>query len=239
MEAGGVKADKTEQNRQVFTFPGLVYKELLAALAAFLLLAVWSMAIDAPLKEVADPNWTENPAKAPWYFVGLQEVLVYFDPWIAGVSIPVLIIFGLIVLPYIDPNPQGVGAYGFRKRKLVIPVFLFGYLLWFCLILVGQFLRGPSWQFYWPWEDWSVHKAAEEGLFNLSNTAGGALLAGYFAAGYGVAWTAGKKLRGEMGSARFLLAGSLVLLMLGIVGKIILRVFFHVKYIIDTNIISI
>ncbi len=78
-------------------------------IVALIVLTVWSLAVDAPLKGIADPNWTENPAKAPWYFVGLQELLVYFDPWIAGVSIPLLIILGLAALPYLDPNPRGVG----------------------------------------------------------------------------------------------------------------------------------
>jgi hypothetical protein len=225
--------------KQIFAFPGLVYKEFLAALVAILILSVWSVLLDAPLKEVADPNWTENPAKAPWYFVGLQEVLVYFDPWIAGVSIPVLIIIGLMLLPYMDPNPDEIGVYGFRKRRFIISIFLFGYLLWFLLIVVGQFFRGPSWQFYWPWEDWAVHKPAEESLVNLSNPVGGGVLIAYFGLGFAVFSIAGRNLYRQMGRIKFVVAWTLALFMFGILGKIILRVFFHVKYIINTSIISI
>lgn len=227
------------QDKQIFAFPDLVYKELLAALVAFIVLVIWSMAVDAPLKEIADPNWTENPAKAPWYFVGLQEVLVYFDPWIAGVMIPGLIIFGLMILPYMDPNPEGVGEYAPGKRKVVTTVFLFGYLFWFGLILVGQFLRGPSWQFYWPWEDWAIHKAADEKLVNISGPTGILMIAGYFGGGLALAFLAARNLHRRMGTIRFLVVWTLALVMFGIVGKILLRVFFDIKYIYHSGMISI
>ena len=174
---------KNTKEEKVFVFPELVFKELLAIIVALIVLTIWSLAVDAPLKGIADPNWTENPAKAPWYFVGLQDLLVYFDPWIAGVSIPLIIILGLASIPYLDPNPKGVGEFNVRDRKLVVSFFLFGYILWFVLIIVGQFLRGPNWQFYWPWEDWSVEKSAEEALFNLPNSIGLLLLVGYFSIG--------------------------------------------------------
>jgi hypothetical protein len=224
---------------EVFSFPDLVFKELLAVLVAVLVLIVWSVKIDAPLKALADPNWTENPAKAPWYFVGLQDLLVYFDPWIAGVGAPLLIILGLALLPYLDPNPRGVGKYGLRERPLVVPLFLFGYMMWFVLIGIGQFLRGPNWQFYWPWEDWAVEKTAEQALVNLPNELGLVLLMGYFVVGLVLPALANRELFKKMGLARHLVAWSFVLLMFGVVGKIVLRIFFHVKYILITPYFSI
>src|SRR5260370_3672074 len=91
----------------------------------------WSIAIDAPLEQPADPNKTPNPSKAPWYFLGLQEMLVYFDPWIAGVVLPSLIIVGLMVIPFIDFNPKRNGYYTLAVRTFAISTFLFCFLvLW-------------------------------------------------------------------------------------------------------------
>jgi hypothetical protein len=230
---------QVDRGGEVFSFPDLVFKELLALLVATLILIVWSVKIDAPLKAVADPNWTENPAKAPWYFVGLQDLLVYFDPWIAGVGAPLLIILGLALLPYLDPNPKGVGKYGLRERPLVVPLFLFGYLMWFVLIAIGQFLRGPNWQFYWPWEDWAVEKTAEQALVNLPDSLGLALLIAYFVAGLVLPALVNRELFKKMGLVRHLVAWSFVLLMFGVVGKIVLRIFFDVKYILTTPYFSI
>jgi len=227
------------QGQEVFAFPDLVYKELLAVVVAMIVLTVWSVAADAPLKGIADPNWTENPAKAPWYFVGLQEVLVYFDPWIAGVSVPLLIILGLAALPYMDPNPKGTGQYNLRDRRLVVSVFLFGYLLWFALIVVGQFLRGPNWQFYWPWEDWSVPKEAEPALVNIPNHLGVAAISAYFVLGLVIPALLCRNHFKRMGLVRYVTAWTLALLMFGVFGKIILRLFFHVKYLVTTPYFSI
>ena len=127
------KADAIRRTRtkppegEVFVFPDLVYIEMLALLAATAGLILWSILQDAPLRAVADPNVTENPAKAPWYFVGLQELLVYFDPWIAGVAVPTIIVVGLILLPYLDTNRAGTGKYSFRGRKFAISHFLLGF----------------------------------------------------------------------------------------------------------------
>ncbi|MFZ5569956.1 MAG: hypothetical protein ACOZF0_06105 [Thermodesulfobacteriota bacterium] len=227
--------NEAEKENEIFTFPDLVYKELLAILAAMIVLCVWSLFVDAPLKEIADPNWTENPAKAPWYFVGLQEVLVYFDPWIAGVCLPFFIIFGLMCLPYIDPNPKGVGSYGFRGRRLAISIFLCGYALWFGLILIGQFLRGPSWHFYWPWEDWSIVKPPEPPLSSLPNSTGLSLIAAYFGAGLLLSALYARKRFQQADRLKFLFAWVLILLMFSIPGKMLLRIFFHLKYIITTT----
>jgi len=233
-----LSTDQANEN-EVDTFPSLVFKELIAIVLAMALLCVVSLMFDAPLKAMADPNWTENPAKAPWYFVGLQELLVYFDPWIAGVCVPLLIVFGLAAIPYLDPNPAGVGRYAIGQRRLAAGLFLFGYALWFILIGVGQFLRGPSWQFYWPWEDWSVHKPIEESLFNLPNWAGCLLILVYFGAGLLLPAVISRRHIKVMGLVRYVIAWSLALLMAGVVGKIVLRLAFGVKYIVSTHAFSI
>jgi len=123
------------------------------------LLMVWSITLNAPLEEPSNPNVTMNPAKAPWYFLGLQEMLVYFDPWIAGVIMPTLIIVGLMVVPYIDANPLGNGYYTYKQRKFAIWTFLFGFIgLWVLMIVIGTFIRGPGWMWFWPGQTWDAQR---------------------------------------------------------------------------------
>src|SRR6266852_812855 len=120
---------KPQWAREVHVWPYLLRIEFLAAIIVTIILMVWSITLNAPLEEPANPNLTMNPAKAPWYFLGLQEMLVYFDPWIAGVVMPTLIIFGLMVIPYIDTNPLGAGYYTWKQRKFAIGTFLFGFII--------------------------------------------------------------------------------------------------------------
>ncbi len=228
-----VEEKKLEDNYD-FVVPHLVIKELIAVLIASSLLLIWAMAQNAPLRSIADPNRTENPAKAPWYFVGLQELLVYFDPWIAGVTIPTLIIIGLMLIPYLDTTDTGVGSYALRKRKLVVSTFLFGFVMWFVLIAVGQLLRGPNWQFYWPWEDWSVAKSAEETLVNMPQRVGIAFLVLYFGIGLALPALTIKGLFKRLGPARYFTGLILVLLLYGVVVKMILRLVFNIRYILST-----
>src|SRR4029453_15731146 len=96
---------------KVHTGPFLVRREFLSSIVIIILLLVWALLVDAPLEEAANPTRTPNPSKAPWYFLGLQEMLVFFDPWHAGVVLPTFIIVGLMVIPYIDINPKGNGYY--------------------------------------------------------------------------------------------------------------------------------
>src|ERR1035437_6742321 len=114
--------------REVPVWPYLLKIEFLAAIIVTLILMIWSITLNAPLEEPANPNFTMNPSKAPWYFVGLQEMLVYFDPWFAGVVLPSLIVVGLMVFPYVDTNPLGLGYYTIKQpvvpllRCLVLPL---------------------------------------------------------------------------------------------------------------------
>ena len=156
--AGGDVIEKEESDR-VWVWPDLVYTELISLVLCSAILVVWSIALEAPIEQPANPANTPNPSKAPWYFLGLQEMLVYFDPWLAGVVLPSLIIVGLIAIPYIDTNPKGNGYYTFNERKVEITLFLFGFVvLWSALIVLGTFLRGPNWNFFGPFEYWDVHK---------------------------------------------------------------------------------
>jgi quinol-cytochrome oxidoreductase complex cytochrome b subunit len=152
---------------KVDVWPHLVKREYIGAVGATLFIFLWSILQNAPLEAIANPNVTTNPSKAPWYFVGLQELLVYFDPWIAGVLLPGLIIVGLMALPYIDTNPKGVGSYDWKERKFANTMFMLGIVMWFVLIFIGQFLRGPNYAWYWPWESWFSLKAAPAATWSV------------------------------------------------------------------------
>jgi hypothetical protein len=155
------------EDKKTWVWPDLVYTELLAMILGTVVLVVWALAFAAPIEEAANPARTPNPSKAPWYFLGLQEMLVYYDPWLAGVVFPSLIIVGLMAIPYIDVNPKGNGYYTFRERKVEITLFLFGFLiLWVLLVILGTFLRGPNWNFFGPYEYWDSHKL--EALVNVN-----------------------------------------------------------------------
>jgi hypothetical protein len=169
LEKGEPTFEATEANDKVLVFPYLIFIEFVVALAYAVGLVLWSIFLKAPLEEPANPTVSPNPSKAPWYFLGLQEMLVYFDPWIAGVLLPTLIILGLCAIPYIDRDPAGSGYYSFKGRKWVVSVYLFGFwILWNLLIIMGTFLRGPNWNFFGPFEAWDVHKVVPLVNVNLS-----------------------------------------------------------------------
>ncbi len=146
-------------NEKVLVWPDLVYIELICMIALTAFLLVWAIAIAAPLEPPASRVLTPNPSKAPWYFLGLQEMLVYFDPWMAGVVAPSLIIVGLMAIPYLDYNKKGIGYYTINERKFAYLTFQFGFfVLWVMLIIMGTFLRGPNWNFFGPFELWDPHR---------------------------------------------------------------------------------
>ncbi len=166
LAAGQPTFEQTEVEDRIFTWPDLVFSEFICMVVLTVGMVVWSIALKAPLEEPANPALAPNPSKAPWYFLGLQEMLVYFDPWLAGVVLPGLIIVGLMAIPYIDTNPKGNGYYTFRERKVEISLFLFGFLiLWSQMIVIGTFLRGPNWNFFGPYEFWDPGKV--EALVNV------------------------------------------------------------------------
>lgn len=165
------------EDEKVLVWPDLVYTELICMVIATVILVVWSILLKAPLEQPATNAKAPNPSKAPWYFLGLQEMLVYFDPWMAGVVLPTMIIVGLMALPYIDFNREGNGYYSFVQRKFAISVYLFGFLvLWVVLIVLGTFLRGPNWNFFGPFAYWDPHKVDPLNNINVSQMFWGWLL---------------------------------------------------------------
>ncbi len=169
IEKGEPTVEQLETNEKVLVFPYLIFIEFVVALAYAVMLVLWSIFLKAPLEQPANPTVSPNPSKAPWYFLGLQEMLVYFDPWIAGVLLPTFIILGLCAIPYLDRDPSTSGFYSFKNRRSAITIYLFGFwILWILLIITGTFLRGPNWNFFGPFEVWDVHKVVPLLNVNLS-----------------------------------------------------------------------
>lgn len=157
------------EDEKVLVWPDLVYTEMIAMIIATFVLIIWSVLLKAPLEQPATTSKAPNPSKAPWYFLGLQEMLVYYDPWMAGVVLPTMIIIGLIAIPYIDFNRQGNGYFSFVERRFAVSLFIFGFaVLWVTLIVLGTFLRGPNWYFFGPFEHWDPHKVLPLNNVNLS-----------------------------------------------------------------------
>ncbi len=168
-KAAGKPLYSEEKNEKILVWPDLVYSELICMVLVTALLVAWGIVLQAPLEEPASSAKTPNPSKAPWYFLGLQEMLVYYDPWMAGVVLPSMILVGLMAIPYIDFNKLGNGYYTFNERKFAISTFLFGFLpLWVAMIVLGTFLRGPNWNFFGPYEFWDVHKLELLNNVNIS-----------------------------------------------------------------------
>jgi hypothetical protein len=250
--AGNGPIEKLESDR-VWVWPDLVYTELISLIVCSVVLIVWSILLKAPLEQPANPANTPNPSKAPWYFLGLQEMLVYFDPWLAGVVLPGLIIVGLIAIPYIDKNPKGNGYYTFSERKPEITLFLFGFaVLWSSLIVLGTFLRGPNWNFFGPFEYWDIHRLEALTNVNLSEYVWvrwfrtglptfwltreifGILLVLFyvFALPVILAKTVFKTYYVKMGAARYYVGAFLFLSMMSLPIKMLLRWIFNLKYIV-------
>jgi len=157
--ARGLPPLEKENDEKVLVWPDLVYTELICMVAVTAFLLLWAIFLPAPLEEPASSVKTPNPSKAPWYFLGLQEMLVYFDPWYAGVVLPSLVVFGLMAMPYLDFNKKGNGYYSIEERKFSYLVYQFGFfVLWITLIILGTFLRGPNWNFFGPFEYWTPYK---------------------------------------------------------------------------------
>ncbi len=140
--------------RELPVWPFLLRVEFLATIIVTVLLFVWSITLDAPLEEPANASLTPLTSKAPWYFVGLQEMLVYFDPWYAGVVLPTLLVIGLMIFPYVDSNPLGSGYYTIKQRKVALWGFGLGFFIWILLVFIGTFVRGPGWLWFWPGQTW-------------------------------------------------------------------------------------
>jgi quinol-cytochrome oxidoreductase complex cytochrome b subunit len=219
---------------KVFTWPHLVSREFVALLAITAILAAWSVIAHAPLEELANPNKTPNPSKAPWYFVGLQELLVYFDPWIAGVVLPTLILVGLMAIPYVDSNPMGIGYYNLRDRRFSAGIFTYGLTLWFALIVIGYTFRGPGWEIFMPWEKWDHFRPTSQiGLTNMNNATGILFLLGYGAVGMLIPRVIFKNFYKSLGPVRYAIVMFFVIAMFFVPVKMVVRNFFKIKYIVS------
>jgi quinol-cytochrome oxidoreductase complex cytochrome b subunit len=131
----------------VFVWPHLMVREFFASTIVMVMITLLALVINAPLRDPANPNVTPNPAKAPWYFLGLQELLHYFPPNVAGVLVPGLTLLALVVLPYVDRNPSRAYA----DRKVAIVTFTMFLIFWAVITLAGSFFRGAGWIWTWPW----------------------------------------------------------------------------------------
>ncbi|MFN8576084.1 MAG: cytochrome C [Candidatus Sericytochromatia bacterium] len=248
MQGEPVWEGEPHNQEKVHTWPHLLSIEFIVAIIFMVGLTVWSTFLNAPLEEPANPGVTPNPSKAPWYFLGLQEMLVYFDPWIAGVVLPTIIIIGLIAIPYIDTNPKGNGYYCWRDRKFAISVFMFGWLLWMVLIIEGTFLRGPGWNFFMFGEYWDVHKVVPLVNVNLSELLNidpktpwllreipALILLGlYFTVIPAIVAKVNKKFFDDLGLVRYTVTMVLLLLLMSLPIKMVLRWVLNLKYVLVT-----
>ena len=149
VKSGSIQDVKAKPMDKVHTWPHLLLIEFVAALLVTAFLLIFSWVVNAPLQDLANFNQTPNPSKAPWYFLGLQELLTMFHPMVAGVTIPGMGIFLLILAPYIDKNPSNKPEF----RKFAIALMTVHLMFWGVLTIIGSFFRGPGFNFTLPWRD--------------------------------------------------------------------------------------
>jgi hypothetical protein len=149
VKSGSIQDVKAVPQDKVHVWPHLLVVEFVAALACTAFLLVFSVFVNAPLLELANVNQTPNPSKAPWYFLGLQELLKWFHPMVAGVLLPTMGLVGLILAPFTDRNPSNKP----ENRKFAISLMTLFIMYWAVLVMVGTFFRGPGFNFIFPWND--------------------------------------------------------------------------------------
>jgi hypothetical protein len=149
VKSGSIQDIKSKPLDKVHTWPHLIVVEFGAALAVTAFLTIFSIFVNAPLLELANVNETPNPSKAPWYFLGLQELLTMFHPMVAGVTIPGIGLIILTMAPYIDRNPSNKP----EDRKFAVSLFTMFLMFWAVLTMIGSFFRGPGFNFVFPWAD--------------------------------------------------------------------------------------
>ncbi len=149
VKSGSIQDVKLKPQDKVHVWPHLLVVEFVAALLCLAFTLIFSIFVNAPLLELANFNETPNPSKAPWYFLGLQELLTMFHPMVAGVTIPGIGIFLLVLAPYIDRNPSNKP----EDRKFGIALMTVHLMFWAVLVMIGSFFRGPGFNFIFPWAD--------------------------------------------------------------------------------------
>ena len=148
VKSGSIQDVKAVPQDKVHVWPHLLVIEFAAALFITAFTLIFSIFVNAPLLELANFNETPNPSKAPWYFLGLQELLTMFHPMVAGVTIPGIGLFVLILAPYIDKNPSNKP----EDRKFAVSLMTIHLMFWAVLVMIGSFFRGPGFNFVFPWE---------------------------------------------------------------------------------------
>ncbi len=143
----GIQRVEREQGDRVNVWPHLLIEEMVAMFILLAALTIFSTFINAPLRELANANLTPNPSKAPWYFLGLQELLRYFHPMVAGITIPTFILVGLAAVPYVDRNASVRPG----DRRIAITMFTILFMFGAVLTIIGSFFRGPGYNWTWPW----------------------------------------------------------------------------------------
>jgi hypothetical protein len=149
VKSGSIQQTRAEAQDKVHTWPHLLVVEFAAILIVTAATTIFSALVRAPLLGLADFNKTPNPSKAPWYFLGLQELLTMFHPMVAGVTIPGMGLFLLMVAPFVDKNPSNKP----KDRKFAISIMTIFLLMWAVLVIIGSFFRGPGFNFTFPWND--------------------------------------------------------------------------------------
>jgi hypothetical protein len=149
VKSGSIQDVKATPQDKVHVWPHLLAVEFVAALLCTAFTLIFSIFVNAPLLSLANTNQTPNPSKAPWYFLGLQELLTMFHPMVAGVTIPGMGLFALILAPYTDRNPSIKP----ENRKFAISLFTVFVMFWAVLVMIGSFFRGPGFNFVFPWQD--------------------------------------------------------------------------------------
>jgi len=152
VKAGSIQDVKAVPTDKVHTWPHLLVGEFVATMAMTAFLLVFSAVVNAPLLGMANPNRTPNPSKAPWYFLGLQELLTMFHPMVAGVTIPGMGLIALGAAGYIDKNPSNKP----EDRKFAIALMTLFLMFWATLVIIGSFFRGEGFNFILPWRQ-GVH----------------------------------------------------------------------------------
>jgi quinol-cytochrome oxidoreductase complex cytochrome b subunit len=138
-----------EPDDTVMTWPHLLSIEFLAAAVMSVFLLLMGLIINAPLEELANGNVTPPVAKAPWYFLGLQELLNYFHPTVAGVMVPAFVLVGAALIPYVDRG--NIDAHHPSERKTAIVLFTLFCILGLTVTFIGIFFRGPGYSFVIPY----------------------------------------------------------------------------------------
>jgi menaquinol-cytochrome c reductase cytochrome b/c subunit len=149
VKSGSIQQTRAEAADKVHVWPHLLVIEFASLLIMTAGVTIFSALVRAPLLSLADFNKTPNPSKAPWYFLGLQELLTMFHPMVAGVTIPGVGLGLLALAPYVDKNP----SHQPNDRKFAIALFTIFIMLWSVLVIIGSFFRGPGFNFVFPWND--------------------------------------------------------------------------------------